>query len=32
MMVIVNLNNHEILNFHIGEIMKDKESILVEYN
>lgn len=32
MLIIVNLNDHEILNFRIGEVMKVKESIIIEYN
>ncbi|AQS07671.1 PTS sugar transporter subunit IIA [Clostridium beijerinckii] len=31
MLIIPNLNGHEILNFHIGEIMKVKESPIIEY-
>lgn len=31
MLIIPNLNDHEILNFHIGEIMKVKESPIIEY-
>lgn len=31
MMVITNLNNYEITNFHSGKVMKAKENILVEY-
>lgn len=31
MLIISNLNNKEILNFHIEETMKAKENILIEY-
>lgn len=31
MLIIPNLNGHEILNFHLGEIMKVKESPIIEY-
>lgn len=31
MLIIPNLNGHEILNFHIREIMKVKESPIIEY-
>ncbi|AWK50077.1 PTS sugar transporter subunit IIA [Clostridium beijerinckii] len=31
MLIIADPNNHEILNLHIGEIMKVEESILIEY-
>jgi PTS system glucose-specific IIA component len=31
MLIIANPNDHEILKFHIGEVMKVKESIIIEY-
>lgn len=31
MLIIADLNNHKIENFHIGKNMKGKESILLEY-
>lgn len=31
MLIIPDSNNQEILNFHIGEVMKVEESILIEY-
>jgi len=31
MLIITNSNEHEVLNFHIGKVMKAEESILLEY-
>lgn len=31
MLIIADSNDHQILNFHIGEVMKVKDSVLLEY-